>query len=56
MSIAGAEQWADHTHGPFDLHLFDGDHFFLNAQPAKVVAAIVASSAKPVTGRAATEP
>lgn len=53
---AGAEQWADHTHGPFDLHLFDGDHFFLNAQPAKVVAAIVASSAKPVTGRAATEP
>lgn len=48
---AGAEQWADYTRGGFDLHLFDGDHFFLNVQPSQVVATIVASSAQPVTER-----
>lgn len=36
-----AEAWALSTTGALELRLFDGDHFYLFAQPARVVSALV---------------
>jgi surfactin synthase thioesterase subunit len=32
-----AKAWAQHTSGPFDLHVFPGGHFFLTTEAANVI-------------------
>jgi surfactin synthase thioesterase subunit len=31
------EAWREHTVGPFNLRMFDGDHFFINTAQAQVL-------------------
>jgi len=40
-----AEAWRLESRGPFGLHWFDGDHFFLHARQAEVVARLNAELA-----------
>lgn len=35
-----AGSWRDHTTGGFTMRVFQGDHFYLTARPAEVIAAI----------------
>ena len=39
-SIEQARAWGDHTAAEFDLQIYPGGHFYLNDQPATVIAAI----------------
>lgn len=39
-SLEQARAWEGHTDGEFDLQVFPGGHFYLNDQPAAVLAAI----------------
>jgi medium-chain acyl-[acyl-carrier-protein] hydrolase len=34
---AGLEAWREHTAGPFDLRMFDGDHFFINTEQPRII-------------------
>lgn len=34
---AGLEAWREHTVGAFDLRMFDGDHFFINAEQQSIL-------------------
>lgn len=36
-SVDSARAWREHTTGQFDLHTFPGGHFYLNAQPERVL-------------------
>ncbi|MFI6053459.1 thioesterase II family protein [Streptomyces violascens] len=52
VSVDDAAAWADHTTGPFDLHVFPGGHFYLNNQLGDVAAVfkqhVTARSTSPV--------
>ncbi|RMI32445.1 thioesterase II family protein [Streptomyces triticirhizae] len=39
-TVEEARAWADHTSGPFDLRVFPGGHFYLNARVGAVLEAI----------------
>lgn len=45
--------WREVTRGPFELRLFDGDHFYLNADPDPLLGAIRAALAPAVESQAA---
>ncbi|GCE01099.1 thioesterase II family protein [Embleya hyalina] len=34
-------RWKEHTRGPFDMHVFDGGHFYLNTHAASLMQIIV---------------
>lgn len=38
--LAGLEAWRHHTDGPFDIHWFPGDHFYLFANEQLVIAEV----------------
>lgn len=40
-SLEQARAWEGHTDGEFELRVFPGGHFYLNDQPAAVLAAVV---------------
>jgi surfactin synthase thioesterase subunit len=40
VRVDEAQAWADHTAGRFELRLFPGGHFFLNAHLAEIVAVV----------------
>lgn len=40
VSVAQAEGWARHTSGPCVIEVFDGDHFFIASERARVVALV----------------
>lgn len=39
-SVQDAERWADHTKGPFELRVFPGGHFYLEAHADGVASAV----------------
>jgi pyochelin biosynthetic protein PchC len=41
VDVAQARAWARSTTGAFRLRVFDGDHFYLSAQPARVVSELM---------------
>ncbi|MER6447523.1 thioesterase [Streptomyces venezuelae] len=52
VSVGEAGGWADHTTGPFDLHVFPGGHFYLGDHWAGVSAAITQRLGRPAPVRA----
>lgn len=46
----GVEAWREHTLGPFDLRLFDGDHFFINTRQTQLLSAVAGALAASARG------
>ncbi|MEU1020488.1 alpha/beta fold hydrolase [Streptomyces sp. NPDC005898] len=42
VTVDEATSWADHTNGPFDIKVFKGGHFYINANASAVMDAIEA--------------
>ncbi|MGQ0838201.1 thioesterase II family protein [Actinokineospora sp.] len=50
-TVEEVRQWGEHTTGPFELEVFPGGHFFLNAHVPAVIDRIFAHLRKPVAVR-----
>ncbi|MFI1095901.1 thioesterase II family protein [Streptomyces sp. NPDC020917] len=55
-TVDDAAAWAEHTTGPFDLKVFPGGHFYLDAQRARVGGAVAAALGEACRGRAGLQP
>ncbi|MEW9701881.1 thioesterase II family protein [Paenibacillus sp. SI8] len=52
VTVASLASWNEHTMSEFNLHMFEGDHFFLHGQQDKVIQTVIDSIHKIPAGPA----